>query len=210
MGAAYPRAAQIRISRDAEGAVSSLAAVHRNGSDGGTRTICRDSPNAAGGRAGHPIARTLHCRRRRRAKHRARSAGSGRRDGLRPISPSSDFARKGAATGRRLERTPDRESRSMGLPLRVRRLSISPDLDGSDRRRPSRLGPGVVAGSFQRHRRPTFAADHATFIARSEEHTSELQSRPHLVCRLLLEKKKKQPINHPLSKKKKKKKKKKK
>src|SRR3989442_825183 len=32
----------------------------------------------------------------------------------------------------------------------------------------------------------------ATFavLLRSEEHTSELQSRPHLVCRLLLEKKK--------------------
>src|SRR2546422_7274093 len=29
---------------------------------------------------------------------------------------------------------------------------------------------------------------------RSEEHTSELQSRLHLVCRLLLEKKKKKPI----------------
>src|SRR5690554_1806107 len=29
---------------------------------------------------------------------------------------------------------------------------------------------------------------------RSEEHTSELQSRPHLVCRLLLEKKKKKKI----------------
>src|SRR3989442_8635066 len=29
-------------------------------------------------------------------------------------------------------------------------------------------------------------------IVRSEEHTSELQSRPHLVCRLLLEKKKRQ------------------
>src|SRR5690554_6958410 len=28
-------------------------------------------------------------------------------------------------------------------------------------------------------------------MVRSEEHTSELQSRPHLVCRLLLEKKKK-------------------
>src|SRR5690554_7289536 len=28
-------------------------------------------------------------------------------------------------------------------------------------------------------------------VVRSEEHTSELQSRPHLVCRLLLEKKKK-------------------
>src|SRR5690554_7331226 len=39
---------------------------------------------------------------------------------------------------------------------------------------------------------------------RSEEHTSELQSRPHLVCRLLLEKKKKKtttpnqtPQHHP-------------
>src|SRR5436305_10652635 len=33
---------------------------------------------------------------------------------------------------------------------------------------------------------------------RSEEHTSELQSRPHLVCRLLLEKKKKKqkPTSH--------------
>src|SRR5436305_12010285 len=31
--------------------------------------------------------------------------------------------------------------------------------------------------------------------ARSEEHTSELQSRPHLVCRLLLEKKKKNTQN---------------
>src|SRR5687768_17833152 len=30
---------------------------------------------------------------------------------------------------------------------------------------------------------------------RSEEHTSELQSRLHLVCRLLLEKKKQKPIN---------------
>src|SRR5690554_7749362 len=31
-------------------------------------------------------------------------------------------------------------------------------------------------------------------LARSEEHTSELQSRPHLVCRLLREKKKKNHI----------------
>src|SRR5215813_15382161 len=31
---------------------------------------------------------------------------------------------------------------------------------------------------------------------RSEEHTSELQSRPHLVCRLLLEKKKKGQQQH--------------
>src|SRR5690554_7562912 len=33
------------------------------------------------------------------------------------------------------------------------------------------------------------------YFKRSEEHTSELQSRPHLVCRLLLEKKKKKIKN---------------
>src|SRR2546422_7666782 len=33
-------------------------------------------------------------------------------------------------------------------------------------------------------------------VARSEEHTSELQSRLHLVCRLLLEKKKKKKKQH--------------
>src|SRR3989442_9560899 len=38
----------------------------------------------------------------------------------------------------------------------------------------------------------------ATF-ARSEEHTSELQSRPHLVCRLLLEKKKKKDCSCKIS-----------
>src|SRR2546422_4084952 len=36
----------------------------------------------------------------------------------------------------------------------------------------------------------TELADRADELARSEEHTSELQSRLHLVCRLLLEKKK--------------------
>src|SRR2546429_3781380 len=39
------------------------------------------------------------------------------------------------------------------------------------------------------HTKPTSAA--AAAATRSEEHTSELQSRLHLVCRLLLEKKKK-------------------
>src|SRR3989442_9274068 len=34
------------------------------------------------------------------------------------------------------------------------------------------------------------ATDRGDACLRSEEHTSELQSRPHLVCRLLLEKKK--------------------
>src|SRR5690554_768535 len=44
-----------------------------------------------------------------------------------------------------------------------------------------------------------FGIDPASITAgpgRSEEHTSELQSRPHLVCRLLLEKKK--PAHEPI------------
>src|SRR2546422_5094828 len=39
------------------------------------------------------------------------------------------------------------------------------------------------------------AGEGAAGVARSEEHTSELQSRLHLVCRLLLEKKKKHKSN---------------
>src|SRR5947209_16812592 len=44
---------------------------------------------------------------------------------------------------------------------------------------------------------PGFAAKSSisSFIRRSEEHTSELQSRQYLVCRLLLEKKKKNTNN---------------
>src|SRR2546422_1478840 len=54
-----------------------------------------------------------------------------------------------------------------------------------------------AAASARRYRRPTSAAaeqppgTERLREGRSEEHTSELQSRLHLVCRLLLEKKKK-------------------
>src|SRR5438067_5866692 len=52
-------------------------------------------------------------------------------------------------------------------------------------RRASRRRPRAPSGSARRRRAPVGAA------GRSEEHTSELQSRFDLVCRLLLEKKKK-------------------
>src|SRR5436305_3868105 len=42
-----------------------------------------------------------------------------------------------------------------------------------------------------RRRRDLLELQNMLRILRSEEHTSELQSRPHLVCRLLLEKKNK-------------------
>src|SRR5690606_39692839 len=49
----------------------------------------------------------------------------------------------------------------------------------------------VLATKFFPADNPTaaFLSTLATFAARSEEHTSELQSRENLVCRLLLEKK---------------------
>src|SRR5690554_7319584 len=68
---------------------------------------------------------------------------------------------------------------------------------------PSQLSAAEVAEYLRQN--PAFFVEHDDLLAdlliphqsgqagqqvRSEEHTSELQSRPHLVCRLLLEKKK--------------------
>src|SRR3712207_7676839 len=44
---------------------------------------------------------------------------------------------------------------------------------------------------------PTEVVEPATTIGRSEEHTSELQSRQYLVCRLLLEKKNNKDCSPP-------------
>src|SRR3989442_9922341 len=54
---------------------------------------------------------------------------------------------------------------------------------------PALTADRLVRGQFRRH---AFLRSVAAKLSayRSEEHTSELQSRPHLVCRLLLEKKK--------------------
>src|SRR5436305_13691411 len=57
----------------------------------------------------------------------------------------------------------------------------APSADSAKRRRSGRDRPGPACRAALVLRRGS-----------SEEHTSELQSRPHLVCRLLLEKKKKQ------------------
>src|SRR5438552_14777093 len=50
---------------------------------------------------------------------------------------------------------------------------------------------GIGGDPPQLPRQAQFAVDRAPRADRSEEHTSELQSPDHLVCRLLLEKKKK-------------------
>src|SRR2546422_8897996 len=58
---------------------------------------------------------------------------------------------------------------------------------GPARRHPADGGVLSIACPRRSHRNPPHRA------GRSEEHTSELQSRLHLVCRLLLEKKNKVP-----------------
>src|SRR5687768_18022350 len=70
---------------------------------------------------------------------------------------------------------------------------------GEPRRGRTGGGPRAVHAEAEADQDDERAADHD---GRSEEHTSELQSRLHLVCRLLLEKKKNhlspdQPVTHP-------------
>src|SRR5215813_15069499 len=77
------------------------------------------------------------------------------------------------------------------------------------RSRRERAAFGHAAEAARPGRAHARAAVRDRGAARSEEHTSELQSRPHLVCRLLLEKKKKKNIKYKKKKKKNKNKKKK-
>src|SRR2546428_8990811 len=63
------------------------------------------------------------------------------------------------------------------------------------------LGPAVGGGPAhpRQDRGDQREADHAVGQLRSEEHTSELQSRSDIVCRLLLEKKKYTALIAPLT-----------
>src|SRR5690554_7637053 len=60
---------------------------------------------------------------------------------------------------------------------------------------PSRAAILTGRNSWQLEEAANHSPEFPAKFRRSEEHTSELQSRPHLVCRLLLEKKNKQFIN---------------
>src|SRR3989442_8544775 len=74
-------------------------------------------------------------------------------------------------------------------------------------RRPPRSTLFPYTTLFRSYRMPCEApacrlevpAEQLCCSSRSEEHTSELQSRPHLVCRLLLEKKKHSATVTPMS-----------
>src|SRR3712207_8092219 len=75
---------------------------------------------------------------------------------------------------------------------------FAPGLDTTRIKRVFRKGTDPAIDSYSGffdngHRKSTGLADYLLeqMVSRSEEHTSELQSRQYLVCRLLLEKKKK-------------------
>src|SRR2546427_6607375 len=71
----------------------------------------------------------------------------------------------------------------------VRRRPVAVHVAARNRAHPART---AGAGGADPHARAAAARGRAPpFAARSEEHTSELQSQSNLVCRLLLEKKKK-------------------
>src|SRR3712207_8587644 len=88
-----------------------------------------------------------------------------------------------------------RPPRSTLFPYTTLFRSDGPGIVGL-RRRPRDHVPSASAGLRTRFRqesprrpRDEPGAEHAPHVARSEEHTSELQSRQYLVCRLLLAKK---------------------
>src|SRR2546429_6928520 len=68
------------------------------------------------------------------------------------------------------------------------KTTVPPQLDIAPLADQSIFVRGAISGVV---RETLIAACLTAFMIRSEEHTSELQSRLHLVCRLLLEKKKK-------------------
>src|SRR2546422_2305691 len=72
--------------------------------------------------------------------------------------------------------------RSPAMNFRLARPAVLVDLNRISELAYVRAESGVAIGAMTRQR---------VVERRSEEHTSELQSRLHLVCRLLLEKKKK-------------------
>src|SRR5207253_8580521 len=81
-----------------------------------------------------------------------------------------------------------RSGRDLGARRRARRRLLRQDV-----RREFPRPPAQRARRQRPRGRPLLARRHGDFRRekrRSEEHTSELQSRGHLVCRLLLEKKK--------------------
>src|SRR5690554_6775632 len=103
------------------------------------------------------------------------------------IAPASPYNEAGARTGS----TPDPGGKGSRLECTRACIPNGGSAHATDQ------GWGGLPGCAAGHRQPSrghIGGSRRRLVhglPRSEEHTSELQSRPHLVCRLLLEKKKK-------------------
>src|SRR6266571_6299065 len=91
-------------------------------------------------------------------------------------------------------------SGSKYVPLPCRNACMAPLIVSADSSRPDVYASNTSATASTRA--PSGIAFPARPLGRSEEHTSELQSHVNLVCRLLLEKKKKNKITNSILKKK--------
>src|SRR2546425_7909801 len=136
----------------------------------------RSSPGGRGGTPQHPCSTGL--RRRRRIPAYGSSKG-----GVRPDRPACIGPQKGPGVASGSGRTPPAESSGRSsTPLRP---VPPPD-------RPAMRPPPSLDPYHNEARQQDREELRASAVARSEEHTSELQSLAYLVCRLLLEKKKKE------------------
>src|SRR5439155_27246403 len=105
---------------------------------------------------------------------------------LSPLSLSLSFKSYGAH--RHLHSFPTRRSSDL---LHLSRTPCKPGLPAREQHKAGRMELLVTSfEDFERRTRDQLARILSAGNLRSEEHTSELQSRGHLVCRLLLEKKK--------------------
>src|SRR3989449_5038095 len=124
----------------------------------------------------------------------AKAVTAGHRVGILDLTQGESGTRGDAGT-RAAEA--ERAARALGVHLRLNAGLPDAHLASDEASRLKVVGlirqtrPRVVILPFPVGRHP----DHRVASERSEEHTSELQSRLHLVCRLLLEKKK-QTTNH--------------
>src|SRR3712207_8427482 len=73
---------------------------------------------------------------------------------------------------------------------------VGPDLNATGEELEACVRRGLEGAGAHRGLVAAYLVGGSSPMPRSEEHTSELQSRQYLVCRLLLEKKKKNNIHH--------------
>src|SRR3990172_5591421 len=150
---------RIRAPSDSSDAPATTTRSPGANPDSTSTTPSPASPSVTSRRWAHPSVPTIHAIPSRTAARGTRSAEARRPTSTRAVTSVPGIA--GSADGEEALDAPD----------------------------PPAPGPGKVSSTSRR--RETALAKSAIRVTRprSEEHTSELQSRLHLVCRLLLEKK---------------------